>query len=177
LDYSVYIIKQNTPESRLLHHAGINRNDLEIANWKGKKKRYGGFGRSPVEWRICGINNVEKLCETIVRILGNRKELNNIEKHALNRAITTLKGISATKNEQIKLDELKETRKKMIQDIFGSRYPSISITLINEMAVSLAGDTFESFEALLLKAKNNFIEIILPIEEARKKFYELMRID
>src|SRR5680860_401674 len=89
MDYTIYIIKQNTSESKLLHFSGLNRNELMINKWKGRKKINAGFGRAPVEWKIEGIENVELLCKTIIRILGKRKKLNQEEQKAYNRAQKT----------------------------------------------------------------------------------------
>ncbi len=176
LDYSIYIIKQNTPESKLLPHAGINRNNLAIVKWKGKKKYRGGFGKTPVEWRINDINDVQRLCETIVRILGNRKVLNYDEKRAFSRAEKTLEGIANAKISELKQQDIQDKKKKSIISLIRYEYPILSDIKCEKLATELSHHSFDSIASLFEYIKKSNLEIILAIEESRKTFCNLMKL-
>ncbi len=51
MNLDTYIVKQGTPESKLLSRAGFDRTWLPIAEWKGRRRSRGGFGKAPVAWR------------------------------------------------------------------------------------------------------------------------------
>jgi hypothetical protein len=92
----VYIIRHNTPESRLLSQLGFSRDSLPVAEWRGRRRSKGGYGRSPVAWRISGKADVEKLCMGIVHILGSKPAQQRTlqEQAALERAERALVAFS-----------------------------------------------------------------------------------
>ena len=175
MDYSIYIIKQNTPESKLLSYAGINRSDLQVVKWKGRKQFNGGFGRSPIEWKIVGISIVENLCNTIVRILSNRKTLTVSENHALERAKSTIKGIQNAKIQFQRNTDLIELRKLSIEFFIKSRYPSLPNASVSNLTNSLSVRSFSTLDEVIQFARLEMIEI-KPIEEAQNIFSKIMKI-
>jgi hypothetical protein len=174
MDYSIYIIKQNTPESKILPHSGLNRKDLVINKWKGRKKINGGFGKAPVEWKIEGIQNVKLLCETVVRILKKRKNLNDEELQAFNRALKTLEGIKNNCEKERRNEALNEKKKIKIIALFEFLYPSIEKNRIANFAKEKSNNKFSSLDNLMENFKHELYEVPA-IEEARSKFNELMR--
>lgn len=89
---NVYIIRRNSPESRLLAHLGFDRDSLPVTEWRGRRRSRGGYGKSPIAWRVSGQANVEKLCTGIVRIIGGKPQGKRTpeEQGALERAQRTL---------------------------------------------------------------------------------------
>lgn len=176
MDYSVYIIKQNTPESKLLSHAGLDRSKLKVVKWKGKKQINGGFGRSPIEWRIDGTLNVEKLCNTIIRILGERKAMTSSEIQAFERVKATINGINNAKLSSQRNDDLRELRRKMIGEFIKLRYPSLSIDNFNTLISSLSTKSYNSLNGMIQDARIG-MEELKPIEEAQSIFRTIMKIE
>jgi hypothetical protein len=176
MDYTVYIIRQNTPESKLLSDAGIDRSKLQVSKWKGKRQSKGGFGRSPIEWRINNTLDVEKLCNTIVRILGNRKTLTNIEIQAFERAKTTINGISNARLSLKRSFDLIELRKITIGNFLKLKYPSLSIDMIDTLISFLSTKSYNSLNEMLQDAKKEMKELI-PIENAQSIFKKIMKIE
>ena len=176
MDYSIYIIKQNTPESKLLSYAGIDRSTLQVVKWKGRKQVNGGFGRSPIEWKIVGTSNVANLCNTIIRILSNRKTLTSAENNALVRAIKTIEGIQNAKLQLQRDTELKSLRKLAIESFIIYSYPSLTKTKVSFLANSLSEKSFNSIPELIQTARQEMIEI-KPIEEAQEIFSKIMKIE
>lgn len=173
MDYSIYIIKQNTPESKLLSYAGIDRSTLQVVKWKGRKQVNGGFGRSPIEWKIVGTSNVTNLCNTIIRILSKREILTTKENYALERAKKTIKGIQNVKLQLQKKSDLIGLRKLAIESFIISNYPSLTKTKISFLTNSLSDKNFNSMPELIQAARIIMPEI-KPIEEAQKIFREIM---
>lgn len=176
MDYSIYIIKQNTPESKLLSYAGIDRSTLQVVKWKGRKQVNGGFGRSPIEWKIQGTSNVANLCNTIIRILSKRETLTPKENYALERAIKTVESIQNAKQQLQRNSDLIELRKLSIESFLISSYPSLTKTRINFLTNSLSEKSFNSMNELIQSARIEMIEI-KPIEEARRIFSKIMTIE
>ena len=176
MDYSVYIIKQNTPESKLLFHAGIDRSKLQVVRWKGRKQINGGFGKSQIEWRIDGTINVEKLCNTIIRIFGDRKVLTSSEIQAFERAKTTIDRINKAKLSSQKNDDLRELRKTTIGNFIKLRYPSLSIDMYNTLISSLSTKSYNSLNEMIQDARIGMIEL-KPIEDAQSIFRTIMKIE
>lgn len=173
MDYSIYIIKQNTPESKLLSYAGIDRSTLQVVKWKGRKQVNGGFGRSPIEWKIVGTSNVANLCNTIIRILSKRDNLTPKENYALERAKKTIEGIQNTKQQLQKKSDLIGLRKLAIESFIISNYPSLTKTRISFLTNSLSSKSFNSMTELIQVARMEMLEI-KPIEEAQKIFSKIM---
>jgi hypothetical protein len=175
MDYSIYIIKQNTPESKLLSYAGIDRSTLEVVKWKGRKQVNGGFGRSPIEWKIEGTRNVANLCNGIIRILSNRKTLTSAENDALVRAVKTIKGIQNASLQLQQDAELKSNKKLAIESFIKYRYPSLTKTKVSHLVNSLSERSFNSMPELIQSASQEVIEI-KSIEEAQEIFTKIMKI-
>jgi len=176
MEYSIYIIKQNTPESKLLSYAGIDRSNLQVVKWKGRKQVNGGFGRSPIEWKIVGTSDVANLCNTIIRILSKRKTLSFAENQALERATKTIEGIQNAKRQLQRDSELIELRKLAIESLIKSNYPSLNQMGVRYLINTLSVKSFNSLHELIQSARQEMIEI-KPIEEAQKKFSKIMTIE
>ena len=174
MDYSIYIIKRNTPESRLLHHAGIDRNTLDCVKWRGRKRINGGFGREPVEWKVEGIAEVEKLCKTIIRILGDRTELSELEERAFERAKLTINGIKASRENKGRLDDLIKRREKIIKEFIISKYPSILEDRVEQISGELSLKTYNSLKNLVLELNILLEGRIGGICEVRREFVKIM---
>lgn len=173
MDYSIYIIKQNTPESKLLSYAGIDRSTLHVVKWKGRKQVNGGFGRSPIEWKIVGTSNVANLCNTIIRILSKRKTLTSKENYALERATKTIEGIQNAKQQLQRKSDIIGLRKLAIESFVISSYPSLTKARISFLTNSLSDKNFSSMPELIQAARIVMPEI-KPIEEAQKIFSKIM---
>jgi hypothetical protein len=175
MDYSIYIIKQNTPESKLLHFSGLNRKELEINKWKGRKQINGGFGRAPVEWKIEGIENVELLCKTIVRILGKRKKLTQEEQKTYDRAEKTLKGIKNHFEKEKKNENLNERKTIKIIALLELIHPSIQRNKIVNFAKEKCNSKALTLENLLGEFNQEMKEVSA-INEARREFNKVMKL-
>ena len=108
----LYVIHKGTVESRLLSHAGFDRDSLKVHQWKGKRIRYGGSGRTPIAWRIEGEKNVEQFCQQVIRIIehagkkGKKSELNPERKKVCDKAKTILRGLDNKRINAIKQEEV-----------------------------------------------------------------------
>lgn len=176
MDYSIYIIKQNTPESKLLSYAGIDRSNLQVVKWKGRKQANGGFGRSPIEWKVVGTSNVANLCNTIIRILSKRQILTQNENYALERAIKTIEGIQTAKQQLKRNSDLIGLRKLAIESFIIYSYPSLTKARVSYLTNSLSEKSFNSMHELIQTARIEMIEI-KPIEEAQRVFSKIMAIE
>ena len=87
-----YIIRKGSPESLLLSKIGLNLNNLSVHEWTGRKKANGGFGKSPISWRITDVASIQILCEGIIKAFGSKNEIqiNIYERQALAKARKTL---------------------------------------------------------------------------------------
>ncbi|REK24788.1 MAG: hypothetical protein DWQ41_13235 [Planctomycetota bacterium] len=116
MSIDVYIVRQGTPESRLLAQLGFERRSLQVAEWQGRRRSKGGFGRRPVAWRISGQREVETLCSGLVRILGEKNELTPEEEATLNRAqqtLATLRKRQQRARKRLRRELLKATAKEI----------------------------------------------------------------
>lgn len=124
----VYIIRRNSPESRLLSHVGFDRNELPVAEWRGRRRSRGGYGKAPVAWRVSGESDVRKLCEGIVRILGSRPlgQLPPEDKKALERAKRTLVAFENRARRSASADKAKAYRSPLMLELLRLRFPCAS---------------------------------------------------
>jgi len=121
-----YVIKQGTPESKLLSQLGFDRKVLTVTKWKGRRRSNGGFGRGPVEWQIIGKDDVERFCNGIVLLIGSKNmiDLTSAEQETLMRSkkiITALKKIQNYKNKEY-ADSA--NRIPIIQEYINRHYPN-----------------------------------------------------
>jgi hypothetical protein len=135
----VYIIRRNSPESRLLSHVGFDRNALEVAEWRGRRRSSGGYGKSPVAWRVSGQEDVEKLCGGIVRILGSKSphQITSQEQAALERAERTLR---AFRNRAVRAESIREasdTRAAPLALMLSRQMPSATVDDIERVLVAV----------------------------------------
>lgn len=128
MDLDKYIIHQGTPESRLLSRLGFDRHKLEVTKWKGRRRSKGGFGRGPVAWQISGQENIEQMCNEIIRVLEQKSssKLTNEEQKVLNRATKTLSAINKKRRELRKDLEESAKREPIIQNYLSRIYPIAS---------------------------------------------------
>lgn len=126
----VYIIRRNSPESRLLSHVGFDRDALQVAEWQGRRRSRGGYGKAPVAWRISGEPDVRKLCEGIVKILGSKPlgQLTPEDKKALDRAKRTLAGFENRAQRSALSQRAKESRAPVLREFLRLRLPCASET-------------------------------------------------
>jgi hypothetical protein len=126
----VYIIRRNSPESRLLSHVGFDRSALQVAEWRGRRRSKGGYGKAPVAWRISGESDVRKLCEGIVRILGSKPlgQLTPEDKKALSRARRTLAAFDNRARRSASSERVKEDRTPVVLELLQRRLPGASDT-------------------------------------------------
>lgn len=119
----VYIIRRNTPESRLLSHVGLERCALQVTEWRGRRRSRGGYGKTPVAWRISGESDVRKLCEGIVRILGSKPlgQLTPEEKRALDRAKRMLAAFENRARRSASSHRAKESRAPVLREFLRLR--------------------------------------------------------
>lgn len=131
----VYIIKRNSPESRLLRRIGFDRNALEVAEWRGHRRSKGGIGKTPVAWRVTGEENVRKLCEGIIRIIGSipTENIKPEEKKALNRAHRVLTAFENQARRLIKVERTKVNLFPIVFEFLRLRLPCASETDLKEI--------------------------------------------
>ncbi|MGV8084479.1 MAG: hypothetical protein AB2L09_12755 [Coriobacteriia bacterium] len=131
----VYIIRRNSSESRLLSHVGFDRNALPVAEWRGRGRSHGGYGKSPVAWRVSGESDVRKLCEGILRILGSRppEQLTAEDAKALDRARRTLVAFDNRARRSASSDRVKEDRAPLVLEFLRLRLPCASDVELDEV--------------------------------------------
>jgi len=124
----VYVIRRNTPESRLLARLGFDRDSLPATEWRGRRRSRGGYGRSPVAWRVIGEANVEKLCTGIVRIIGgkSRQQRTPEEQSVLERARRTLVAFESRAWRDATTERATTNRRHALQDLLRRLLPSAS---------------------------------------------------
>ncbi len=141
MSINVYIIRRNTPESRLLSQAGFNRDSLPVAEWRGRLRSKGGYGKSPVAWRVSGQENVERLCAGLVRILGDKpaSQRTSQEQAALDRATRTLAAFCNRERKALSASVSATDREQIVSSFLAREYASASDTEIAEV-VSVLGE-------------------------------------
>jgi hypothetical protein len=120
-----YIIRKGSPESLLLSKFGLNRNNLIVLEWKGRKKSNGGFGKSPISWRLTDVASIQILCEGIMKYYGgeNETKINNQERQSLAKARRTLAIIEKGNLKVSKFLDEKLKRNIHLVPYLRSRYP------------------------------------------------------
>ena len=128
MGYDTWIIRPNTPESRLLSHLGFDRETLPVAKWKGRRRKKGGYGKSPAEWRISGEADVEKLCKGIIRIIGGKPagKRSGQEQRTLDRAERTLKAFANRAERAASTEQATMNRTPPVHSLVQRRFPSAS---------------------------------------------------
>lgn len=178
MNINVYIVKKGTLESRLLSRAGFNRALLPVDKWKGRGRKRGGYGKSPVAWRIVGEENIRQLCEAIVlniekKTLSKRSKQEQI---ALDRANKTLKALDNRTVKEEKAITLAKDRENRIQSLLCQRYPSASTTEIDNISTSLCKESINSIAELDLMANQLLIDKVSIWKEAQNTFINVMKI-
>jgi len=151
---NVYIIKQGTPESKLLSQAGFDRSALPVSSWKGARRSRGGFGKSPAAWRIEGEDNIRKLCSGITSILGRRpsETLTSEEKSALKRAIRTLAALDNKSEQKERSETVSMNRESVISRYFSRQFPSASDPDVRLVSSTISQNSWNSIQEINAKA-------------------------
>jgi len=154
MNLEVYIIKQGSAESRLLSRAGFDRKFLPVAEWKGRRRSRGGFGKAPVAWRIEGEDNVRKLCGCIESLLGHKSvaQLTPSETSALNRARRTLAAMDNRSERQERVESISMNRQSILEQYFSHRFPSASREDVGLVASVISQGALDSLRQLETKA-------------------------
>lgn len=172
----VYIIRRNSPESRLLSHVGFDRNVLEVAEWQGRRRSRGGYGRAPVAWRISGESDVRTLCEGIVRILGSRPlgQLTPEDKQALDRAQRTLAAFESRARRSASSERAKESRASVVVELLRLRLPCASQTDLVTILSVVEQISPQSVEDLMSRADESLTGRPAAWRRARTEFVSAM---
>jgi hypothetical protein len=146
----VYIIRRNTPESRLLSQVGFNRDSLPVAEWRGRWRSRGGYGKSPVAWRVSGQENVERLCKGLVRILGDKpaSQRTSQERTALDRATRTLAAFRNRERKALSASVSATDCEQIVSSFLAREYASASDTEIAEVVLVLGESPIRSIDDL-----------------------------
>ena len=176
MNTDVYIIRRNSPESRLLSHIGFDRNVLPVAEWRGQRRSRGGFGKAPVAWRITGEPDVRKLCDGIVRILGARPEGQRTpeEQNALNRAQRTLAAFENRALRAGSLERAKENRSPALRDLLRRRLPCASEADLVAIMSLVERAAPRSVDELMSRANDALVGRPDAWERARAEFVNTM---
>jgi hypothetical protein len=150
----VYIIRRGSSESRLLSHVGFDRNTLQVAEWRGRRRSTGGYGKAPVAWRVSGGSDVRKLCDGIVRILGSRPagQLTPEDKKALDRAQRTLAAFENRARRSAKSERVQENREQAVLEFLRLRLPCASETDLVTVLSVVERTTPRSVDDLMSRA-------------------------
>lgn len=152
----VYIIRRNSPESRLLSHVGFDRNALQVAEWRGRSRSNGGYGKAPVAWRVSGESDVRRLCEGIVRILGSKPQgkLAPEDKRALDRAKRTLAGFENRARRSASSQQAMENREPLLHELLRLRLPCASEADILSILSVVEQTSPQSVDELMSRAND-----------------------
>ncbi len=128
MTFDVYIVRPNTPESRLLKRLGFDRDALPVVEWRGRARSNGGYGKSPAAWQVSGQANVEKLCTGIVRVIGGKPQGSRTpeEQHAFARAQRTLDAFSSRARRAAAAEQAAASRAPRLQELLRRTMPSAS---------------------------------------------------
>jgi hypothetical protein len=179
MNLGTYIVKQGTPESKLLSRAGFDRMSLPVAEWQGKRRSRGGFGRAPVAWRVEGQENVKKLCQAIVFIIGRKQSstLSDQEKSTLGRAKKTLKAFDNRIAKAETTAAVAMSREKSVRLFLAQRFPCASTMEIDDACNDLAASSFYSLEEMESRLNVLLAGKVSAWEDAVHAFVDVMAID
>lgn len=178
MNLNVYIVKQGTPESRLLSRAGFDRTALPVAEWKGKKRSRGGYGKAPVAWRVEGEENIRILCEAVVSIIGTKTPSDRTaeEQSTLVRVTAVLNALT---NREAK-EQTEVANSAVLKAIIGlylCRYcPCAGPDEIDKTSIALSQSGLGSLEELNDQADKLLGGRVAIWVEARKAFIGVMTI-
>lgn len=170
MNYSAYIITQKTPEYDILDRAGIDRNNLEVTRWKGD------YRRSPMAWKLKGLDNVKKFCLAIKSTLGEKTKLTSQERKAYNKAIKMLNGIEKLLKKEQRLNLIKELQFEYLRILFTKKYQFLTQDQINITLTELLVQKFDSLESLEIRMKALNHNAFKAHEEAKEHFTKIFRI-
>jgi hypothetical protein len=173
----VYIIRKGSPESRLLSHVGFDRDTLQVAEWRGRRRSKGGYGKAPVAWRISGESDVRKLCNGVVRILGSRPigQLTPADKKALDRAQRTLAAFENRARRSSLAELAQENRESVVRECLRARFPCASDADLLAIMSVLERDTPRSVDDLLSTAGDTLAGRVSAWNMARNEFIDTIR--
>lgn len=172
----VYIVRRNSPESRLLSHIGFDRNTLEVAEWRGRRRSRGGYGKTAVAWRVAGEPEVRRLCEGVVRILSSRSpgQLTIEDKKALDRAKRTLGAFENRARRSDSTDRAKQDRAPHVREFLRLRLPCVSDAQLEEVMLLVEQTAPKSVDDLLACANEALMGRAAAWQHARSEFIGAM---
>lgn len=175
----VYIIRRNSPESRLLSHIGFDRNTLEVAEWRGRRRSRGGYGKAAVAWRVAGEPEVRRLCEGIVRIIGARpaSQLTPEDQKALERAQRTLRAFRNRAVRAASIRRVSDDRAGPIASLLSRQMPLATADDIERILAAVAQSPPSSLAGLHELAKSVLGQRPAIWLEARTAFIAAMHGD
>ncbi len=171
----VYIVKQGSAESKLLKKVGFDRRLLPVDQWKGTRRSRGGYGKTPVAWRVEGEDRIRKLCSGIESILGRKSEgsLTTEEISALKRARRTQKAFDNKSKRQNKSQAVSMSRDLCIKSYLSRRLPSASSEDVTLVSGILSKESLDSIQDLEIAAKKVLREKIVAWDIATETFFKL----
>jgi len=187
----VYIIYQNSPESRLLTHCGLKREALSVAVWRGRGRSKGGFGKHPTAWLVEGQADIELLCEGLIRILGAKPSegLTESEWDALRRARAQMTTFENRAQRALKEEAALQTlaqralrdesfavlREGIIEPVLRRRLPNASHSQLEALLAEARERPAHSVPDILAMACRVLGPDAVAWEQARRAFLDAIR--
>jgi hypothetical protein len=168
----VYIVRRNTPESRLLSHLGFDRDALPIAEWRGRRRSRGGYGKAPVAWKITGESDIRRLCTGIVRILGAKTDGQRTpeEQKALDRANRTLTAFETRERRAQSAGHARDRRSPALRDLLHRWLPSATQADLESVVATVETATPQSLLELAVLAESVLNKRPIAWSQARAEF-------
>lgn len=176
MSIDVYIIRQNTPESKLLSRLGFSRGSLSIAETRGKRRSKGGFGKAPVAWRVSGQEDVERLCTGLAKILGGKpaSQRTSQEQATLDRATRTLAAIRNRERKASLVPTTLPDREPIVRFFLARHYPCAAESDIVRVIAALRADPIQSVDKLRQVANEVLSSRPAAWSRARSDFVQAM---
>ena len=150
MSIDVYIIRQNTPESKLLSRLGFSRGSLSVAETRGKPRSKGGFGKTPVAWRVRGKEDVERLCTGLASILGGKpaSQRTSQEQATLDRATRKLAAIRNRERKASSVTVSTSDREPILRSFLAGQYPCAAESDIVRVVTAVGANPIQSVDEL-----------------------------